>query len=280
MSSIIAAAAARRSSAVDADVQDFFDRVAANSGTLSSGTQAAVLAFVAAAKSHGYWSQLNRINLVCGDWSAAQVPLIVGAGFSVEGNVGFASGDYSQAMGLKGNGSSKYWTTGYNPLAAGDTKNSFGLFVYTSGVETVGSSRVLIGHNSATTYTLFGLNNSGTSQSGCLVTNGANDTLAPSDSNAPADGSLGVVTNDAGSNQRYYRNGAPVGSTVFASGSTTHVNNAIYVGARNNNGSPDRYALAPYIRAYAITRGLTSTQVADFSADLNAFQTSLGRNVY
>jgi hypothetical protein len=34
------------------------------------------------------------------------------------------------------------------------------------------------------------------------------------------------------------------------------------------------------LRGYAITKGLTATQVADFSADLNAFQTALGRNVY
>jgi hypothetical protein len=33
-------------------------------------------------------------------------------------------------------------------------------------------------------------------------------------------------------------------------------------------------------RAYAITTGMSAAEVADFADDLNAFQTSLGRNVY
>ena len=74
---IIAAAAARRSGAggTDADAQDYFDRVAANSGTLSGTTQGAVNTFVVSAKSHGYWSKLRRINLLCGDYAAMFTPL-------------------------------------------------------------------------------------------------------------------------------------------------------------------------------------------------------------
>lgn len=93
----------------------------ANGGTVSTPTLAAVSTFCTAIDAAGIRSKFLRLNLfVGGNLSAARVPLYRGAsptgtqyGGSVDVNNGpFVSGDYSEATGLTGNGTTKYLDTG------------------------------------------------------------------------------------------------------------------------------------------------------------------------
>ncbi len=98
--------------AVDPDLEDWLSRVATAGGTVSGGTQTAVGNFITSAKANGYWSNIIRINLFCGDFAACMVPLKVGGGNTTETNMNFVSGDFSESTGLTGNGSTKYLKTG------------------------------------------------------------------------------------------------------------------------------------------------------------------------
>jgi hypothetical protein len=265
MMAIIAAAAARRASGgTDADVQDFFDRVTANSGTLSSGTQTAVATFVAAAKGHGYWSKLSRINLLCGDQlAAAMVPLKDAGDSPLDTPTGADSGDYSEALGLVGDGS-LYVDTNYTPTTQEDDPASFGLFLYLGGtpLTTKGSTQVFLG------ATVSGSN---TEIVWALSLNGVKGFIAGS-----ANGCVGVATNGSRAGQFYF-NGSPIGSTGTTSDSFG--NRSLILLARDTDGTIGFKAVRD-ARAYAITTGMSAAEVADFADDLNAFQTSLGRNVY
>lgn len=42
----------------DADADDYFARITANSGTISLADQAAITTFVTSAKANGYWNKL------------------------------------------------------------------------------------------------------------------------------------------------------------------------------------------------------------------------------
>jgi len=92
----------------------------ANGGTVSASTMQAVSDFCAAIDAAGIRSSFLRLNLVCGgNLAAARTPLYRGAsatgtqyGAAIDTNVGpYASGDYSQATGLTGDGATKYLDT-------------------------------------------------------------------------------------------------------------------------------------------------------------------------
>jgi hypothetical protein len=92
----------------------------ANGGTVSASTMQAVSDFCAAIDAAGVRSSFLRLNLVCGgNLAAARTPLYRGAsatgtqyGAAIDTNVGpYASGDYSQATGLTGDGATKYLDT-------------------------------------------------------------------------------------------------------------------------------------------------------------------------
>ena len=90
--------------------------VIANGGTVSSGTMQAVSNFCTSIVTAGIRSKFLRLNLVCGNnLAAARTPLYRGAsaagtqyGSAADTNIGpLTSGDYSEATGLQGNGSTK-----------------------------------------------------------------------------------------------------------------------------------------------------------------------------
>src|SRR5262245_39554006 len=91
----------------DPDAPAGINQAYVNGGTISTATANAANAFVISAKAKGYWTKLARINLFAGDQLAsALVPLKPGAGYAVDDSVNFVAGDYSEATGITGNGSS------------------------------------------------------------------------------------------------------------------------------------------------------------------------------
>jgi hypothetical protein len=96
-------------------------RVAANGGTVSPGTKAAVVAFVAAAIAAGIWNRLLRVNLFAGTGLAACLtPLLIGAGNAIETNVNFIEASYTETGGLVGaSASNRYLQTGFIFTKAG-----------------------------------------------------------------------------------------------------------------------------------------------------------------
>ena len=255
---------------VDTDALDFFTRVVSNGGTISANTQTAVDTFVKAAKVNGYWSKLNRINLFCGDQLvAATVPLKVGGGSALDTNNGFVAGDYTEATGLKGNGSSKYINTGLTPsasLTANDTHQAFyirGTVADTPGTfGSLGGSRLLLEPPASSGPFLDDQYDSGNGR--------------VSSSNVSPSGFI-VGSRTASNAHTVYRNGSSIGSNTTSGGTFANVNVAYFIFAFNagSAGNFSKHTLA----AYSLGAGLTAADVTNYNTDMQAFQTALARNV-
>ena len=85
-----------------------------------------------------------------------------------------------------------------------------------------------------------------------------------------------INTRNSNSNHKGFLNGI-LKATNTAVG-TTSINSNIYVGARNNAGTAQLFSSKQFAFA-SIGDGLTDTEAADFYTTVQAFQTTLGRQV-
>jgi hypothetical protein len=85
-----------------------------------------------------------------------------------------------------------------------------------------------------------------------------------------------IASRTASNAHAIYRNGSSIASNTTSGGILP--NRVIYVCAFNDTGVANNAANAP-IGAYSIGSGLTSTDVANYNTDMQAFQTALSRNV-
>lgn len=259
-------------SKIDADALTWRSNVVANGGSVSPATLRAVSNFAKQCKLAGIWSKINRLNLFCGDQLAAcLVPLKVGAGSATDANTNFVSGDYTQATGLTGNGSTKYLDTGLpqNTLPAASRH----LMTY----ERVRSGNAFAGS--------IGAESSGSIQRWGILNNGAATTVAYSMSSTTtgptatsvSDVGTFIGTSSSGTAGVLYINGV---SRATSSGLTAATPSAltIFVFALNQNGSPFIRS-AVNLCAYSIGEHLTSGDVTAYNSILETFQDSLGRGV-
>lgn len=267
----IVARAVTNSSVYDADAINWFEtRVPAAGGTTVTATRLAVNTFTLAAKSNGYWTKLNRINLFCGDQLAAcLVPLKVGAGAATDTNVNFVGGDYSQATGLTGNGTTKYLNTGLlaNALTLNDTR----LAVYNRTSGATGGGAVIAATDGTNVLNLLAPYSDGTVYSDHY-------TVAGGRLSAAITGAAGCIagTRTAANAHKIYRNGVEIATSATTGGALPALE--LFIFAQNGSGVPNLrsgHALA----SYAIGAGFTAQQEADYAADEQAFQTLLGRQV-
>jgi hypothetical protein len=129
----------------DADADAYIAAVeAADGASLAAKYRNAIGDFVKGAKSDGFWTAIKAACFLAGPatLSGALVPL---AG-SAPTNVSFVSGDYNQATGLLGNGSTKHIDS--NRLSDADPQNSQHLAVW---VSTNSGSGALLGASNAAT---------------------------------------------------------------------------------------------------------------------------------
>jgi hypothetical protein len=254
---------------LDADVAAWASAVTANSGTYSAPTLAAVAAFVASAKASGYWTKLNRINLFCGDQlAAALVPLKVGGGNATDTNVNFVGGDYTEATGLTGNGTTKYLRTGLIPsvsLVLNDTH----MAVYNRESASAVSNQFGAGGPM-----IFYAPHTGAQ----LISDQYNSTtgrVGPTAAIGTPYGFLVASRNGAGEHV-IYRNGAAVTSAATSGGALPAIE--CYVFASNNFGGPA--AINDGARGgYSIGSGLSAADVTAYNTHMETFQDALARGV-
>lgn len=258
---------------IDTDAAAWAAAVTTNGGTYSASTLAAVSTFCKAAKASGYWSKLNRINLFCGDQLAAcLVPLKVGGGSATETNVNFVAGDYSEATGLTGNGSTKCLRTGLVPSAS-LTLNDTHLAVYNRSSGTAGFSIGALDSTSQTTV-LYAPFEGGTTG----LSDQYNQTVGAGRVASTLTAPFGFVVGSrtAAAAHAIYRNGSLLNSNTGSGGSLSTFE--IYVGATNQAGTATTLSTGA-MAGYSIGSGLTSTDVSNYNTDMQSFQQALGRNV-
>lgn len=264
--------------AYDTDAAAYFARIVTNGGTIGATAKGIANTWFLAAKANGYFTKILRCGLIIGDQLiAAQTPAIVGGGSDPDTNHNFVGigTDYAEtgaSAGLKCDGSTKYLDTGWNPSTQSLSTSSAGLFSYVKGTESAGTTRTIIGITDGTNLSLLGWMNGGSQEAGRL----ADATGGPSPTaQASVQGFLGVTC--SGSRvQTYYKDGSAVGTPTTANG--TFASRPFFVGALNSSGTAATFSTR-YIRAYFVTTGLSATDAANLNTDIQAFQTSLTRNV-
>jgi hypothetical protein len=282
----------RPTTSVHPEAANWATRVRGNGGTVSGSTLNAVSRFCRRIDAEpGLRAAILRLNLFCGNsdgsLNAVRTPLYRGAsltgtqlGSAMDANVSFVAENYQETGsggGLEGDGSSKYFNTGFNASTGISSTTSCHLSYSGTSLETSGD-RAALG-----------------SYSGVLSTGGfIADVFAGYVSGRPArigsvqPGNFPVVTSPPTAESHFvgtrtsstalsiYRGGSLSGTPNTISQAPVFLNGNVFVFALNNSGSPGAHTAAR-LRMYSIGNGLTAAQALAFSNAVIAFNTALGR---
>jgi hypothetical protein len=255
----------------DADAQAFFDRVIAAGGTLTTTEQNATNQLVLDMKSAGIWSAMRAVYPMVGASAEACKQNLKSSSFTGS----FSTGWTFASTGATPNGTSAFFNTDLQPTtqltgasthvsyySRTDTTTNGGVEVgtwnagYTSGIE-------LALHRSNTTpKTYLGIN------SGIIaVVNGGNQTSTGLFLGCRTSSSLATL----------YRNGSSIGTNT---NSVTVILSSfnIYLSASNDFGTAGAFS-NKQIAFASIGDGLTDTEASNFYTAVQAFQTTLSRQV-
>jgi hypothetical protein len=251
----------------DPDAQAFFDRVTTAGGTLTTTEQNATNQLVLDMKSAGIWSAMKAIYPMVGASAAACAQNLKSSSFTGTffGGVTFAS------TGVTGNGITGYMTTGFNPF--NETTSSDGCLGYYSRTNNSSGGMAEIGAISSSPnpekyfqiHALIG----GTTY---LLPNIASAFI--SFSNSDSSGFFQAFRTGTNSTEGRRNATAYTGSI----GSATIPDYEAYVLARSLNGSANFFSDRQCAFAYFGT-SITQTDAANYYTAVQAFQTTLSRNV-
>jgi hypothetical protein len=255
-------------SAFDVDAQAFFDRVTTAGGTLSETEKNATNQLVLDMKSAGIWSSMKAVYPMVGASAAACAQNLKSSSFTGT----FSSGWTFSSNGVEGNGSSAFFDTALN-TSTNLTSTSTHLSIYVRNDSNAGAP-----------YDLGNASNAGmTTDPTYLIARYASNTAYLGI--ADVDYATKSVSLDSrgfwlgGTNgsraQIFYRNGT---SVATGTGSGNFANNNLYLGGANAGGTPLFFSDKQYALC-SIGDGLSGTNQSDFYTAVQAFQTTLSRQV-
>jgi SPP1 family predicted phage head-tail adaptor len=256
-------------SSVDADAAAFFARVTTAGGTLTTTEQNAVNTLVVQMKADGIWNKMKAIYPMVGASAAACAQNLKSSSFTGT----FTSGWTFAATGVQGNGTSAFFNTLFNPNAQ-STQNSSHVSVYlrtNSGGSSQGIFTCASDYGSISNNFGIGKYNGGVSMRGYIgsaLSNGA----AVSSNNL----GLWTVSTNGSSTQILYEDGVSVSNLAY---NQSLPNFNVYLGAGNyGTGGAQLYSAFNFAFS-SIGDGLSATDITNFYTAVQAFQTSLNRQV-
>jgi len=249
----------------DADAQAFFTAASITDTTQKSAVNQLVLDL----KSYNIWTKMKAIYPIVGGTASTHKwnlkdPRDLDAAFRLT----FATGMTHSSTGMTGNGTSGYANTFLNPQSYYSTNIHLSFYSRTSVVGSVveiGSSTI----SGATNYNQ--LRNAVNVVFG-QTTNGLVNYLSLTDASG-----LYLAVKASNSSRRIFRNGTLNNSTTTTDSNPLSSNN-ITICAANNNGVVEFYSLKQCAFA-SIGDGLTDTEAANFYTAVQAYQTTLNRQV-
>jgi hypothetical protein len=253
---------------VDPDWLAYYNRVIAAGGSLSTTEQDATKTLVADLKSAGIWSAMKAIYPMVGASAAACAQNLKSSSFTGT----FTSGWTFASTGVTPNGTSAYMDTGLNPNG------------------TIGVDSIHLSYYSRTQNTSFAGGAMGTGIAGGNATylapyyngvgakfflSGIYPANIASNTTTTTTG-LNVGNKNAIDSRKLYLNATLLNTNVI-SYSYTFANNTFYLGALN-------YGTAQFFSGFqcafsSIGDGLTDTQESNLYTAVQAFQTTLSRQV-
>jgi len=246
----------------DADAQAFFDRVTTAGGTLTTTEKNATNQLVLDMKSAGIWTSMKAIYPMVGASAAACAQNLKSSSFTGT----FTSGWTFASSGVTPNGTSAYMNTGLQMQQLSNTTNHLSAYMRGS----VDNLKSILGVNdSATRYTILGASNLAN-----VYYNSYNASFLCEAIITKTGFLFGTYISG---NEKLFRNGAiqKTQSTITTASTSTQ---PFYLGCYNNNGSPLQF-INQEIAFSSLGDGLTDTQASDFYTAVQAFQTTLARNV-
>lgn len=260
-------------SVLDADVLAFFNRVIAAGGTLNATEQIAVNDLVLQLKANNLWPSMKAIYPMVGASAAACSQNLVSASFTGT----FSSGWTFASTGVTPNGTSAFMNTAF----VADTNLTYGsaCISFYSRTNSVGNFSDMGSYgdagNSFKSYGVQCRNTGDLAKSAIYDGSGTSDwgLLAVSDSRG-----FFIANRQSTTNNKMIKNAtAGTANIINVNYSAKSNPNANYIGAANNFGaiqySNRECALA------SLGNGLTDTQAANFYTVVQAFQTTLSRQV-
>lgn len=253
-------------SGFDSDAQAFFTATGITDGTIQSAINQLVLDL----KSASIWTKMNAIYPFVGGTSAAHAVNLKSPGtFNISWN-GTVTHD---ANGITGDGSTGFGNTGLNAASVLTTNNTH-LSVYSrstgSGAgdgdlqlaasEAAGASRLTLGVRFFGNFTVY------------MYATGTGSTNS---ANANGQGFY-IGSRRANNDMEAYKNGSSVATQSGSGGALPSRN--LYILALNNQGTTQSHSNKNVAFA-SIGSSLTDTESANFYTAVQAFQTTLGRNV-
>jgi hypothetical protein len=256
--------------AFDTDAQAFFDRVTAAGGTLSSNEQNATNALVISLKSAGIWTLMKAIYPMVGASAASCAQNLKSSSFTGT----FTSGWTFASTGVTPNGSSTYMNT--NLLASTNiTNNNYSLSHYSRTQKTTGGE-VDIASRSPNPRMI----------SLSQYYSGAGKAFVAGDFNTSVITSIGttntlgfqVNTRTSQTSAKIFFNNEQIGSTLTLSNPNDLPVVNFYVSA-NFNGLGFLEFSSKQCAFASIGDGLSDAQASNLYTAVQAFQTSLSRQV-
>jgi hypothetical protein len=246
----------------DPDAQAFFDRVTTAGGTLSETEKNATNQLVLDMKTAGIWSSMKAVYPMVGASAAACAQNLKSSSFTGT----FTSGWTFASTGVTGNGTSSYFNTGLQGQQVLNTTNS--ISIYMRAAPTTTPNFTYCGFYDGSGYTILG------------STDGTNTYYT---SYASSFGGITITRtgllagNYLSGTNKIFRNGV-VQRTLSVSNTASTTTLPFYVGCFNNNGTASQFINTEFAFA-SIGDGLTDTQASNFYTAVQAFQTTLSRQV-
>jgi hypothetical protein len=261
----------------DADAVAFFNRVTTAGGTLSTTEKQAVNQLVLDLKANSLWTPMKAIYPMVGASAAACAQNLKSSSFTGT----FTSGWTFASTGVTPNGTSAYMDTNVN-ASTNLTFNSIHLSFYSRTNSNTGDKAEIGAIDNTITYLpLVALQikrNEGPSQNRFVSL--AYSYNAPDALNIENLDSRGycLMTRTASNSFKHFKNSTQQGTTVTTNSQTIAPNRNLYIGASNQAGTGGSWSDRQCAFA-SIGDGLTDTNVGNFYTAVQAFQTTLSRNV-
>jgi hypothetical protein len=251
--------------AFDADAQAFFNRVTTAGGTLSATEQNAVNTLVIALKADGLWTKMKAIYPMVGASAAACSRNLKSDTF----NGNFSSGFTFASTGVKGNGANTFMNTNLISQISLE-QNSVHLSNYFREFISEPKCQFGVSDDSIGTFLevfwntpVYGI--SSRFHSGSILAGLVNNNSG-----------LKIMSRTLSNLTKAYNNGISFGSSIITS--TGRPNKVIYLFARNSNGNLNSPSSLEQSFA-SIGDGLTDTDASNLYTRVQAFQTTLNRQV-
>ena len=261
-------------SGVDPDWLAYYNRVIAAGGSLTTTEQNATKTLVADLKSYGIWTSMKAVYPMVGASAAACAQNLKSSSFTGT----FSSGWTFASTGVTPNGTSAYMDTSLTPSTALSSINDVHLSFYSRTQNTTTGGWNIGVDTSAPNPGSINLGQYFAAVSQKLFNNGSYPTYAVTSTQTNTRG-LAIGVAESSVLRKLHFNGSLLATTT----NTTNIglpNRSLYVGSGRNSVTGNAADFSPHECSLAsIGDGLTTTQASNFYTAVQAFQTTLARNV-